>query len=65
MRAPLLDQIGSSQALPLEMGHSGQTLKQAWRNQTHAARESRKYIPWVSVVAGRSLGTMHPESGEE
>jgi hypothetical protein len=53
MRAPLLDQIGSSQAIPLEMGHSHQSLKQTWQDKTHAVYKHfgsyGQFIGWEAI----------------
>src|SRR5437764_484818 len=70
VREPLLDQIGYVQALPVKTGHSGHTLKQAWRDKTHAVYKHcgshGQFIGWEAILikvapACRIFGKDYPE----
>jgi len=63
-------QIGYVQALPLKTGHSDHTLKQAWRDKTHAVYKHfgshGQFIGWEAILikvapARRIFGKDYPE----
>jgi hypothetical protein len=63
-------QIQSVQALPLTAGHSDHTLKQVWRDQTHAVYKHLgcygQFSGWESILiktapAGRIFGKDYPD----